>query len=214
MPQTRATFGIETPGGNMLAYLFWHRPYPSADIPGYEESLLNFQRRLSEQPPPGFHAVGSYRIPAVPWLGGRAGYEDWCYLDGSWALDPLNGFAVAGAAKAPHDAAAAQMEIGYGGLWSLMWGTPDLAERRTVTWLTRPRGIVWRAALEPVRTQFPNATCWRRQMVLGPAPEFAVVVPSGQQVMAPQVMAPQVMAPNGWTALHVSGERLEAGSRT
>jgi hypothetical protein len=214
MPQTRATFGIETPGGNMLAYLFWHRPYPSADIPGYEESLLNFQRRLSEQPPPGFHAAGSYRIPAVPWLGGRAGYEDWCYLDGSWALDPLNGFAVAGAAKAPHDAAAAQMEIGYGGLWSLMWGTPDLAERRTVTWLTRPRGIVWRAALEPVRTQFPNATCWRRQMVLGPAPEFAVVVPSGQQVMAPQVMAPQVMAPNGWTALHVSGERLEAGSRT
>lgn len=198
----------------MLAYLFWHRPYPSADIPGYEESLLNFQRRLSEQPPPGFHAAGSYRIPAVPWLGGRAGYEDWCYLDGSWALDPLNGFAVAGAAKAPHDAAAAQMEIGYGGLWSLMWGTPDLAERRTVTWLTRPRGIVWRAALEPVRTQFPNATCWRRQMVLGPAPEFAVVVPSGQQVMAPQVMAPQVMAPNGWTALHVSGERLEAGSRT
>jgi hypothetical protein len=51
-------------------------------------------------------------------------------------------------------------------------------------------------------------------MVLGPAPEFAVVVPSGQQVMAPQVMAPQVMAPNGWTAVHVSGERLEAGSRT
>ena len=149
----------------MLAYLFWHRPYPSADIPGYEESLLNFQRRLSEQPPPGFHAAGSYRIPAVPWLGGRAGYEDWCYLDGSWALDPLNGFAVAGAAKAPHDAAAAQMEIGYGGLWSLMWGTPDLAERRTVTWLTRPRGIDWRAALEPVRSQFPSATCWRRQMV-------------------------------------------------
>jgi hypothetical protein len=188
----------------MLAYLFWHRPHPTADVRAYEGSLLRFQRRLMEQPPPGLRAAGSYRIAAVPWLDDRLGYEDWCFLDGTWALDPLNGFAVAGAAKAPHDAAAAQMEVGHGGLYSLAWGTPDLTPRPAVTWLTRPRGIDWHAALEPVRAHFPNATCWRRQMVLGPAPEFAVVVPSGQQVTAP----------SGWTALHVGAERLEASGKT
>jgi hypothetical protein len=188
----------------VLAYLFWHRPYASADTRRYEESLLSFQRRLSEQPPPGFHAAGSYRISAAPWLDGKSGYEDWCYLDGSWALDPLNGFAVAGAVKGPHDIVAAQAEIGYGGLWSLMWGTPDLAKHQTVTWLTRPRSIDYRAVLEPALRKLPNATCWRRQMVLGPAPEFAIVVPTGEQVPAP----------DGWTALHVSGERLEPAGKT
>jgi hypothetical protein len=188
----------------MLAYLFWHRPYPSADTRGYEHSLLDFHRRLAEQPPPGFRAAGSYRIAAVPWLDGQSGYEDWCYLDGSWALDPLNGFAVVGAPKTPHDAAAAQMEIGHGGLYSLAWGTPDLPQRQTVSWLTRPRGIDWHAALDPLRTLYPNATCWRRQMVLGPAPEFAVVIPAAQQATAP----------SGWTALHVGGERLAPGTKT
>jgi hypothetical protein len=188
----------------MLAYIFWHRPHPTASAQAYEDALLGFQQRLMDRPPPGLRAAGSYRISAVPWLGGHPGYEDWCLLDGSWALDPLNGFAVAGAAKAPHDAAAAQMEIGHGGLYSQAWGTPDLTPHPAVTWLTRPRGIDWQAALEPVRAQFPNATCWRRQMVLGPAPEFAVVVPSGQQVVAP----------SGWTALHVAAARLETIGKT
>lgn len=188
----------------MLAYLFWHRPYSGVEVKRYEDALTDFQRRLADQPPPGFHAAGSYRIPAVPWLGNRPGYEDWCILDGSWALDPLNGFAVTGAVKAPHDAAAAAMETGYGGLYSLAWGTPEFSLRPTVSWLTRPRGIDWHAALEPVRAQFPNATCWRRQMVLGPALEFAVVVPSGQKVTAP----------SGWTALHVSAERVTGDSKT
>ncbi len=44
----------------------------------------------------------------------RPGYEDWCLLDGSWALDPLNAFAVAGSVTSAHDAAAAQMEEGHG----------------------------------------------------------------------------------------------------
>jgi len=188
----------------MLAYLFWHRPYPTAEPRRYEEALASFQRRLSDNPPPGFRAVGSYRISPVPWLDGKSGYEDWCYVDGSWALDPLNGFAVAGAMKTPHDSAAAMAEVGHGGLYALAWGTPELLQRTTTTWLTRPRGIDWQAALAPVRAQFPNATCWRRQMALGQAAEFAVVVPAGQQAAAP----------SGWTALHVSGERVSPSNKT
>lgn len=182
----------------MLAYLFWHRPNPIVETGRYEESLLRFQRSLMEQRPPGLQGAASYRIPSVPWLDGRGGYEDWCYVEGSWALDILNGFAVAGDVKAPHDAAAGQMEIGHGGLYTLTWGTPNLSSRHAVTWLTRPRGVQWRSALEPLRTQIPEAVFWRRQMVLGPAAEFAVVVPSGQHVRVP----------DGWTGLQVSGERL------
>jgi hypothetical protein len=83
----------------------------------------------------------------LPWLGDRPGYEDWCLLDGSWALDPLNAFAVAGALMSVHDAAAAQMEEGHGGLHALVWGEPVLPKQSTAVWLTRPRGIQWRTTL-------------------------------------------------------------------
>jgi hypothetical protein len=72
----------------------------------------------------------------------------WCLLDGSWALDPLNAFAVAGPVMSAHDAAAAQMEQGHGGLYALVWGEPTLPERSTAVWLTRPRGIQWRTSLD------------------------------------------------------------------
>ena len=182
----------------MLAYLFWHRPYPTVETGRYEESLRRFQRHLVEQRPAGLRDVSSYRISAVPWLGDCGGYEDWCYVDGSWALDILNNVAVTGDVKAPHDAAAAQMEVGQGGLYTLVWGTPNPASRHAVVWLTRPRGIEWRSALAPIKTRLPEAVFWRRQMVLGPAPEFAVVIPLDQQFAVP----------DGWIGLRVSSERL------
>ncbi len=182
----------------MLAYLFWHRPYPTVERQRYEESLRSFQRSLAREPPPGFHGAASYRIPAVPWLEGEGGYEDWCYVEGSWALDPLNAFAVAAPIKGSHDTAAAQMAVGHGGLYALIWGAPDFLGEQTVTWMTRPRGLDWRAVLEPLRKRFPEAVFWRRQMVLGPAPEFAVVAPSERPVAAPA----------NWSGLPVSGQRL------
>jgi hypothetical protein len=96
----------------MLAYLFWHRPYSTTTAKQYEEALLRFQQHLRQQDPPGFRGSASFRVAALPWLGNRAGYEDWCLLDGSWALDPLNSFAVAGPVTSAHDAAAVQMEEG------------------------------------------------------------------------------------------------------
>ena len=52
----------------------------------------------------------SFRVAALPWLGNRPGYEDWCLLDGSWALDPLNAFAVAGPVMSAHVATAGTSE--------------------------------------------------------------------------------------------------------
>ena len=182
----------------MLAYIFWHRPFAHVDRTRYEDSILRFQAALARQKPPGFIAAISFRIEAVPWLGDQEGYEDWCVLEGSWAMDPLNAFAVAGTVQTPHDDVAAQMEQGQGGIYAHAGGETRPPAQSSVYWLTRPRGIDYRAVLEPILRKLPDATCWRRQMVLGPAPEFAIVVPTDQKVAAP----------DGWTALYVNGERL------
>jgi len=185
----------------MLAYLFWHRPRAEADKAAYEKLLLEFQDRLARSAAPGFLAAGSFAIGAVPWLGGHPGYEDWCILEGTWAMDPLNAAAISGAAQSPHDSVAALMEEGHGGLYTLVWGEPIVPADSTITWLTRPRGIQWRAALEPVRNLIPKAQFWRRQMVLGPAPEFAITTEGGQALSIPQ----------GWRAFAVERSRLRGG---
>lgn len=182
----------------MLAYLFWHRPQATATVKQYEEALLRFQQHLGQQHPPGLGGSASFRIAAVPWLDNRPGYEDWCLLDGSWALDPLNAFAVAGPVTSAHDAAAAQMEDGHGGLYALVWGEPALPDRSTAVWLTRPRGIQWRPALDTPRQQLPQTTLWRRQMVLGPGKEFALIVSPGINVATPA----------GWSALAIERVRV------
>ena len=185
----------------MLAYIFWHRPYATTTVKQYEEALLRFQHHLGQQCPPGFGGSASFRVAALPWLGNRPGYEDWCLLDGSWALDPLNAFAVAGPVLSAHDAAAAQMEEGHGGLYALVWGEPLLPERSTAVWLTRPRGIQWQPVLDTLR-QHPQTTLWRRQMVLGPGKEFALIVPPNTNVAAPP----------DWSALAIERVRVDAPS--
>jgi hypothetical protein len=184
----------------MLAYIFWHRPFAATDRNGYEESILHFQAELDRQRPPGFIAAASFRIEPVPWLGDQPGYEDWCLLEGSWAMDPLNAFAVAGRVQAPHDKVAAQMDQGHGGLYAHAGGEtpPAFPARSSVYWLTRPRGIQWRAALDPMRSKYPRINIWRRQMVLGSAAEFAAEVPGDIAIEVPA----------GWQARRIRRVRL------
>jgi hypothetical protein len=84
---------------------------------------------------------------------------------------------------------------------ALVWGEPVLPERSTAVWLTRPRGIQWRATLDAL--QLPGTTLWQRQMVLGPGREFALIVPPGLDVAAPA----------GWSALAIERVRIDAGIR-
>src|SRR5262249_23977864 len=141
----------DRPRAAMIAYLFWHCAHPTITVEQYEEALMRFQQRLVQQQPPGFGGSASFRVAALPWLGNRPGYEDWCLLDGSWALDPLNAFAVAGPVVSAHDAAATQMDEGYGGLYALVWGEPVLPKQSTAVWLTPPRGVQGRANLDARR---------------------------------------------------------------
>jgi hypothetical protein len=169
----------------MLAYIFWHRPYPQIEQKAYEDSIMRFQGELARQPPPGLIGASSFAISAVPWLGGQGGYEDWCLLEGSWAMDPLNAFAITGPRQPSHDHVAAQMAEGCGGLYAHAGGEILQARESTVYWLTRPRGIQWQATIAPVRAECPQAVIWRRQMVLAPAPEFGVEVPAEIAIEVP-----------------------------
>jgi hypothetical protein len=72
--------------------------------------------------PPGLISSSSFAIVAVPSLGDERGYEDWCLLEGSWAIDPLNGFAITGPRQPSHDYVAAQMAEGAGGLHTYAGG--------------------------------------------------------------------------------------------
>ena len=84
----------------MLAYIFWHRPYARVDRPRYEAAIVRFQSDLKAAKPPGFVSAASFQIEPVAWLGDLPGYEDWYLLEGAWAIDPLNAFAIAGHVQA------------------------------------------------------------------------------------------------------------------
>lgn len=87
--------------------------------------------------------------------------------------------------QAPHDKVAALIEQGYGGLYTHVGSETAIPKQSTIYWLTRPRGIQWRAAIDPLRAQYPQANIWRRQMVLGPAAEFGVEMPSDEEFEPP-----------------------------
>jgi hypothetical protein len=169
----------------MLAYVFWHRPNPQIEQKAYEASIVRFQADLTRDPPPGLIGASSFAISAVPWLPGERTYEDWCLLEGSWAMDPLNAYAITGARQPSHDHVAAQAGDNCGGLYAHAGGEIFPTPESTVYWLTRPRGIQWQAAIAPIRAKSPQAVIWRRQMVLAPATEFAVEVPGDTAIEVP-----------------------------
>jgi hypothetical protein len=152
-----------------LAYLFWHWPTGDADRAEYEQRLRDFHGAL-ELP-----ASRTFRLDRAPYDGALPRpYEDW-YPVADWqALGELNDRAVSGARKAPHDAAAAQAAGGAGGVYALLRGRADAAVA-AAHWLGKPQGVPYTLFHEELAATVPDATVWQRQMVLGPAPEYAVL---------------------------------------
>jgi hypothetical protein len=131
----------------------------------------------------------------VPWLDHPSGYEDWATIDGSCALETLNEQAVSGRMAALHGTIAQQMGTGYGGVYYHLWGNmdPHVAER--AQWLSRPRGIEFRPALESIsQTATAPVSVWRRFMVLGPGLEFVIL---GNASL-------ELRIPDGWAAQRVT----------
>lgn len=146
----------------MLAYLFWHRPGPEVDRDEYEGAQREFHAALETQ-------SACFRLGMLPFDRG-SGYEDWYLIDDWVALGRLNESAVDLVRKPAHDRAASGTSAGWGGLYALARGPaaiPDGAE-----WYEKPRLV----PTETFLADLPDATIWRRQLVLGPAPEICVAV--------------------------------------
>ncbi len=162
----------------MLAYIFWHQPWGEIESGDYEQRLAGFHETLAAADLEGFHGSSTFRVEGARWLvSGSRGYEDWYLLEGSYAMDPLNEFAVSGGRKDPHDRVAGASTNGAGGLYRLRSGLCNVIEASRATWLTKPRGTGYEefyAGIKPW-TDNPETSLWRRQMVLGPAPEFCVL---------------------------------------
>jgi hypothetical protein len=142
----------------MLAYLFWHRPGAGVDTEEYEESLRSFHAALDTP-------SASFRLARLPFAE-SAGYEDW-YLVGNWqGLDTLNASAVDDMREQPHDRVASLTNGGWGGIYTLARGAAEIPNG--VEWLDKPRG----EPTEDFIASLPHRAIWRRQLVLGPAPEF------------------------------------------
>ena len=174
----------------MRAYVFWHYPFANLDTRDYEAALLAFHAALASAPPPGLKSSTAFRTSNVPWLGDRDGYEDWYFLDSSADLDSLNEAAVIPERWTVHAAVASKMEYGRGGLYGHLYGAEQPLQGSKISWLKRPRGIRYERPLQDILESASGfISCWRVQMVLGPADEFAVIgtadlrltLPSGWQ---------------------------------
>jgi hypothetical protein len=184
----------------MLAYVFWHAAPGNVDKAEYEKALLNFAQHLSAVDCPGFMGNASYAIGETPWLH-EDGYEDWNWLVDSAAIDRLNEMAVSGTMEKPHQAIAQMTKHGgFGGLFSLVAGKHSVLDDSKIIWLSRPRGVQWRDFMPDIIDSVASGVAvWRRQMVLGPSPEFAVIGP-------PDLM---LATPAGWPALEIQRRRIK-----
>jgi hypothetical protein len=170
----------------MLAYVFWHTPLADVDIREYETALLDFHTDLAAAPPAGLEASATYQISEVPWLNGLPGYEDWCFMTSSAVLDTLNKAAVRPERWNVHAAIASKTDFGHGGLYYHLRGAEQPIAGSRVIWLKRPRGIRYEQVLQGIVDRSKGfLSCWRKQMVLGPGDEFAIVGNSSLEVSVP-----------------------------
>ncbi len=144
----------------MLAFVFWHRPKASVDRGEYEAAQAEFHRALG---------IGSacFRLDALPFDHGD-GYEDWYLVEDWTGLGRLNEAAVDAGRRGDHDHAAAMSDQGWGAVYALQRGAAEIPAG--VEWRAKPRGEPTAELIEGLDA----AAVWRRQLVLGPAPELCL----------------------------------------
>jgi len=193
----------------MLAYVFWHCPADGTARESYERDQDRLQRSLAARPPEGLRGSACFRAGAVDWLPGDGdGYEDWYLLDDWAAIGVLRQGVVAIGHHSAHAAAARHAGAGTGGVYRLSEGTVRLADVRLAVWVSTTRehpedavaSLLLGDGLDRERSGL-----WRRELALGPAPEYCVLgdaVPSGVR---------DGRLPAGWSAAHAAREAIGAG---
>jgi hypothetical protein len=199
----------------MLAYVFWHRPAAGVAVADYERALVRFHGGLAHNPPSGFRGSAALRAAELPWLAdedpiGGAGYEDWYLVDGWDALGVLESAAVSRGHASAHDAAARRTATGTGAVYRQIEGGIDPLQARLAVWVSRPAGHA-----DPTVAQLledgigPDlGSLWRRSLVLGPAPEFCLLL--SMPSVEPETGVAQTRLPAGWSARAAAREALVA----
>jgi hypothetical protein len=141
-------------------------------------------------------------------------YEDWYLVADYGSLGVLNEAAAGRGHRSRHDDVAALAGPGAGGVYALLEGEPGapaLAAAGVAVWVvTRPQASVAGAlahGLGPAELlgdgmDGATSSLWRRQLVLGPAPEFCLVAPE------PPPGAREGRLPRGWSAHVLAREPL------
>jgi hypothetical protein len=147
----------------MLAYVFWHRPRPDVEAVEYEGAQRDFHAAL-EIP------SACFRMAELPFGEAAGGYEDWYLVDDWAALGKLNAEAIDSIRLGQHNRAASGVRQGWGGVYELVRGAAAIPVG--TKWLDKPRGEPSGAFVASLH----HGGVWRRQLVLGPAPEFCCSV--------------------------------------
>jgi hypothetical protein len=160
-----------------LAYVFWHWPRPEIKRAAYEAKLGSFLSTLNSNRPSGMTEATSFRVESLPWASSQSSiYEDWYEVESFSALEVLNDAAVSGQAREPHDSVAGDYMKGTGGIFKRIGGNLPLREARYSAWIEKPIGPSYQSYYEGLAkiTGSRRTDLWRRQMVLGPSPQFCV----------------------------------------
>ena len=163
----------------MLAYIFWH--WPSQVSPAdYERDQLAFQRALTAAAPEGFLESAIFRAAAAPWLPASAGLRGLVSgrrLRRAWAAQRRGG--GGGRSGGARSSRGPVPRPCAGALYRLRSGEPRIEGTPAAHWVTKPREMGYAdfdAGLAELLAE-PAVSLWRRQMVLGPAPEFCLLAP-------------------------------------
>jgi hypothetical protein len=178
--------------------------------------------RVAELPwPPAAPAPPAAPVPGAVAVrdgaGARPGYEDWYVVEDYAALGVLGEAAVGRGHRTPHDEAARHFGAGAGGLYGMIEGErsqigqgarrPSIGEAGLAVWVSRPPGSKQRALGELLGDGMDpsHASLWRRQLVLGPAPEYCLLASEPPPGVSPTRL------PSDWTAVSLERELLWGG---
>jgi len=181
----------------VLAYVFWHRPAAGVAQEDYEAALQRFHGSLARNPPSGLSGSATLRAAELPWLAGAGqGYEDWYTLESWSALGVLEAAAVSSGHESAHHEAARRAGGGTAAVYRLIEGELEPGRARLAAWVGRPAGeddpSVGQLLGDGVSSS--KGSLWQRCLVLGPAPEFCLLLEPAQSGLAPSRL------PAGWSA--------------